>query len=149
MGKADRDRGKRHNQTPLIRAQINALRKMLEDAQPEEIGAVLATNIIAGFALELSLKLFYMTFFDKGPKFTHDLRDLWSGLPSKWRREVDREYRRDARSKKDFSIFALQSAPSLPNVPDNHKLPSVGTADELFTAVSVMFTDARYFFKKN
>jgi hypothetical protein len=114
----------------------------------DDVGGALATNMITGFALELSLKLFYMTFNEEAPPATHNLNDLWHGLPEDWRAEISREYAGDARSKAEIVLIALQRAPSAPSPPAAHDAPKLGSADGFFKTMSEAFTYARYFYEK-
>lgn len=59
-----------------MRELIAALRKMLERGEPDDLGSILAVNMTAGLALELSLKLFFMSFQESPPPKTHRLADL-------------------------------------------------------------------------
>lgn len=81
MTKFVRSRAERHALTPIMRDQINSLRKLLDTNPTDDVGKILSTNMIAGFVLELSLKLFYMTFHDNVPPTTHNLQALWEDFP--------------------------------------------------------------------
>ena len=144
----EKTRGDRHAQTPIIRAKLKALRQMLEVAPPKDIGEALAINIVAGFALELSLKIFYMTFRDIAPPASHNLNTLWRNFPIEWREEVDQNYRKDNKIRENIYLFAIQRAEFAPEAPRDHTIIGMGTADGLFMAISDTFTYARYFYEK-
>ena len=157
MGKLKANRAARHTQTPIMRAQVSSLRTLALDASSragaavstgQSIGELLASNMAAGFALELALKLFFMTFHEDPPENIHNLQRLWEKLPPIWQAEIDREYRRDARSSSTVSLLALQNADSPPPVPQAYPRPRLATADNLFASLSETFVSSRYFYER-
>ena len=155
--KSDASRAARHAQTPVMRGQVSSLRTFALAASEragdvnstnQAIGELLTSNMAAGFALELALKLFFMTFHEDAPENTHRLERLWQKLPSEWRSEVDRVYREDPRSASPVHLLALQRADTPPPVPQDYKRPRLSTADSLFASLSETFVSSRYFYER-
>lgn len=158
MAKKDSaSRGLRHSQTPIMVDQMRALREMAlrasQDAKhaelPNQIGAILTSNMLAGFALELGLKLFFMTFKESPPPGTHNLKVLFDDLPPGWRTEIDSAYQSDPRSRANYSVSAFQISGTTPNTPqEDVEAGSFGNANAFFESVSLIFVRSRYFFEE-
>ncbi|MGQ0534160.1 MAG: hypothetical protein ACT4OF_15940 [Caulobacteraceae bacterium] len=153
----DMDRTQRHARHPMVREQIAALldaarftgeqAEAVPSSAPAPIGLVLTSNMLAGFALELGLKLFYMTYRNDGPpRNTHDLLTLFEALPPKIQADVAALYERTP--KKDrIRVYALITSPTQPNKPTVD--PSKGYADapSAFESASKLFVQSRYFYE--
>lgn len=141
------NRSDRHEQTILMREQIIAYHEVLAGMEPDGVGSALAVNMVGGFALELSLKLFYMSLKDEGPDRGHSLCKFWLGLPDEFREEIDREYQKDPRSKAEYPIFGLQRSAVQPR-PEDKVFHWTGTADSFFKMTDKNFVEARYFYEE-
>jgi len=117
-------------------------------AEQSQIGEVLAANIAGGFALELALKLFYMTFHEQTPPRGHNLDKLWKGLPNEWRNDMARNYARDPRAQAPIMLFAFRRSPQPPDRPDGYEVGEFASADGLFVAIADIFCDSRYFYER-
>lgn len=145
----------RHAQTPMVLLQIEALEVVAREASVhalasptgKDIGHVLTSNMSAAFALELGLKLFYMTFFANGPPATHSLAKLYAGLPSKIRTNIAVDYRTNLPNS-NIKIFGFQLSPAAPQTPVAQLGQIYATANELFAGGDQAFVAARYFFEQ-
>jgi hypothetical protein len=113
----------------------------------DNVGFVLASNMNAGFAIELGLKAFYMTFHAKGPPATHDLVRLYEALPEHVRAEVDVRYRSKAHNGPDIPVFAFKFSPDEPDVPSRDEGSNYLTTEGCLRGCSSVFVRARYFFE--
>ncbi len=146
----------RHSQTPIMVAQMRALKEMAQrgsekatHANSTNVGAILTSNMLAGFALELGLKLFFMTFNESPPPNTHDLKALFATLPPQWRAEIDSAYQSDPRSKADYSVSGFQVSGAPPITPqEDVTTGSFGNAESFFDSVALIFVRSRYFFEQ-
>lgn len=150
------DRTQRHARHPIVREQIIALLdaarftgeqvETVPSGAPAPIGLVLTSNMLAGFALELGLKLFYMTYRDDGPTNTHDLLALFEGLPPKIQADVATLYAR--MPKKDtIRVYALITSPTQPNKPTATSTKGYSDARSAFESASKLFVQSRYFYE--
>lgn len=141
-------REQRYAQTPIIIEQIKSLRNLLEYTETKELGGALSSNMIGGFALEISLKLFYMTFNESPPNDTHKLYELWENFPHEWKFNINREYIKNNRSNSKIYLFALKKSRNSPMPPQSYCLPKIISADDFFKYYSNMFFDSRYLYEK-
>lgn len=111
------------------------------------IGLVLTSNMLAGFALELGLKLFYMTYRDEGPpRNTHDLLMLFEGLPSKIQADIAALYERMPKNDR-MRVHAFITAPSQPSQPPASPTRGYADARSAFESASKLFVQSRYFYE--
>ena len=150
-------RGLRHSQTPIMVDQMRALRDMARRAGegasqaslPDQIGAILTSNMLAGFALELGLKLFFMSFKETPPPGTHNLKTLFDDFPLNWRTAIDSAYRSDSRSRANYLVTGFQMSGTPPATSqEDVEAGSFGSADAFFDSVSLIFVRSRYFFEE-
>ena len=145
----------RHAQAPIVKAQIAALEYAARETSiraasaPEldQIGHVLTSNMSAGFALELGLKLFYMTFAPKGPPPTHSLSDLYAGCPRQVCGDIDETYRSNLPTT-SIRMYGLRTSPTRPAAPTATAGSSCENAFSFFDSTDLIFVQARYFFEK-
>lgn len=156
MTGADIRTASNHSRVPIMRMQIQALRQASRSvgaaSRPDDrldIGAVLTSNMLSGFALELGLKLFYMTFHEKAAR-GHDLTGLYEGLPDQIRGDISESYSAslEASTLGTIKLYAFRTSPEQPSVPEEWPPHRYDSATELFKAVSLLFVRARYFFEK-
>lgn len=147
MPNIEKSRAERHSQTPVIRSAIRGLKEIIPSSDPSEIGGALATNTTAALALELSLKLIYMSFNKNAPPRSHELSVLWAGLPGEWRSEIDRNYRASHADFETFPAFAMQRSTEQPDKPTRRAGVDLTTADKFFGELSNEFVRARYFYE--
>lgn len=157
MPHPDVSRTARHQRVPIMLAQVTALRTVALEAsqrasspdQAIQIGEILTSNMNAGFALELVLKSFFMSFHEEPPARVHGLHGLYKQLPEPWRHQIDGAYRTDPRRQSDVVSVAYQAAPTAPETPEPLSgLAEFKTAESCFAAVSTIFHDSRYFFEE-
>src|SRR5262249_27387120 len=128
----------RHAQTPMVVLQIEALEIVAREASlraltsptGDDIGHVLTSNMSAAFAIELGLKLFYMTFCKNGPPATHSLAKLYAGLPSKTSTNIAVAYRTNLPNS-NIKVFGFQLGPSPPQTPTTQVGQTYTTANDL------------------
>jgi HEPN domain-containing protein len=113
----------------------------------DNVGFVLASNMNAGFAIELGLKAFYMTFHSEGPPATHDLLKLYSGLPSHIREAVDARYRTKVVNGPPIRVYAFKFSVEDPDVPEEANRPVYTSAEACLAGCSNAFVRSRYFFE--
>lgn len=147
----------RHATTPVVRAQIRGLRAavqrsealVLHASESEQIGHALAANMNAGFALELGLKLFAMTFAQNVPR-GHHLKTLFDALPPQIRGDIASTYEGGiVGSNIAVTSFAFQVSTAPPPTPFGGLTNSVGwgTAENFFESFNNGFVQARYFYE--
>jgi hypothetical protein len=137
-----------------MRSQIGALRHSSEHAAAEagkargrdQIGHVLVSNLLGGFALELGLKMFYMTYYKEATR-GHNLNKLYSNLPDQIRGDIAVSYSATLKGTPPINYYAFQVASDPPSVPEGVRRENYGSAKTLFSSVSSVFTRARYFFE--
>lgn len=150
------DRNKRHARHPIVRQQINALldaarftseqAATVPSSDPAPIGLVLTSNMLMGFALELGLKLFYMTYYKDGPANTHDLLALFEGLPPKIQADVAELYAR--MPKQDtIRVHAFITSSVQPSKPTASSTKGYADARSAFESASKLFVQSRYFYE--
>lgn len=138
----------------MVRSQIRALREKSTNAKsikknPENIGEVLASNMISGFALELGLKIFYMTYSHSVPRH-HDLLRLYENMPQQIKDDVALSYAvtYDANQfDKEVKFYAHTFSEKCPEKPQFNLDKSFSTASDLFCNISPIFTQSRYYFE--
>jgi hypothetical protein len=149
-------RGMRHSQVPVLQRQMLAHRALAlaveegveglkEDG--DNLGFVLASNMNAGFAIELGLKAFYMSFHAKGPPATHDLFKLYEALPEHLREDIDTRYRRKVQGGPDIRVFAFKFSPEELNSPSADEGPNYLSTEGCLNGCASVFVRARYFFE--
>lgn len=154
-----RSRAARHSQTPIMVSQIRSLCVMASEAsaratantgvvsEADVLGDILASNMAAVFALELSIKVFYMSFKDDPPELIHELDKLWFGLPENWRMEIDRVYQSDRRRESNINVFAMKTSKNAPERPAGYTPRPMLSADGMFLSLSRDFIYSRYFYE--
>jgi hypothetical protein len=143
-----------YSQVPLARAQIRSLRAQAEAAADlvgdatdhDAIGRVLTSVMLAGFALELGLKIFPMTYGSKRPR-GHNLRKLFDELPEQIRNDISASYAASTFPKPLVLIYALISTKEQPQVPEGVRRARYDTAENVIEHSADAFTKARYFFE--
>ena len=155
-GKTERELN--HSRVPVMRSQIRALRGAAEAAHRsvdkvstlDQGGIVLTAGMNAGFALELGLKLFYMTFY-KRTGWGHDLRQLFRKLPGPMQGDITESYVASLAASSlppAFRLVAFRMSKEQPSMPDRFQSSDLGTAQGLFDATWDAFERGRYFFDK-
>lgn len=143
-----------HAQVPIARAQIRSLRTLAQTASdlaasssaPDKIGHVLSAVLLAGFALELGLKIFSMTYRNERPR-GHDLQTLFDALPSQIRGDIDATFEASEFRKPNIELIALISSPGVPATPTRTIDTRYDTAENVVRSSAHAFTKARYFFE--
>lgn len=148
------DRSLNHDRVPLMRAQIKTLRHMANhceegagDPYSAQIGAVLVSNMLGGFALELGLKLFYMTFHRKAVH-GHELANLFGELPDQIRGDISETYAGSIRNMSEIKYYGFITSAHVPSPPAETQSASYGSAEEFFKAASKIFVQSRYLFEE-
>ena len=144
-----------HSQVPVARAQIRSLRAQAEAvdalsdiALPEDqLGHVLTSLMLAGFALELGLKMFGMTYAHERPR-GHDLKQLFEQLPQQVRDDIAATYEGSTFPQPSITVFALQKSENAPTLPSQPSGGGYSTVHEVIEQSAKMFTRARYFFEE-
>jgi hypothetical protein len=147
----------RHSKAPVVRSQIQGLRAVVQHSsalalsapENDRIGHVLAANMNAGFALELGLKLFAMTFADVVPQ-GHHLKTLYEGLPSQIQGDIASTYENALHgSNATVTSLALQVSAAQPSKPSGSLTGAIGwaTAPNFFESANHTFVQARYFYE--
>jgi hypothetical protein len=148
-------RAARHRRIPLVRGQIFALREAAVFSS-EKVGAgppgmdaghMLTANMQAAFALELSLKLFHMTYAEAEAR-GHDLKRLFNELPPKMCEDIRAAYEAPGQALPNIKAFAFQTSPIQPAPPTSGSGNRYAKADDLFEACSQLFVQARYFYEQ-
>jgi hypothetical protein len=105
--------------------------------------------MLSGFALELGLKMFYMTYHEKAAH-GHDLIALFEGLPDQIRGDISKSYAASlaASTLGTIKLYAFRVSREQPDVPEKAPASRYDSAAELFKAVSLLFVRARYFFEQ-
>lgn len=147
----------RHSRAPLVRLQIRGLKAAAgqsatfarSGSESDRIGHALAANMNAGFALELGLKLFAMTFAQTVPR-GHDLKGLYDALPDQIRGDIVSTYE-TAIQGADVTVtsFAFQVSEGSPCPPSGNLSGTPGwwTAPTFFESANRTFEQARYFYE--
>lgn len=148
----------RHARTPVVRSQIRGLKAAAQHSatlalnapENERIGHVLAANMNAGFALELGLKLFAMTFAQTVPR-GHHLKTLYDALPAQIRGDIASTYENALQAANVNVIsFAFQFSAQPPPKPSGSLTGTAGwaTAATFFESANETFVQARYFYEE-
>ncbi len=116
--------------------------------QTDEVGYVLTSNMLAGFALELCLKLFYMTYNEEGPPRGHHLSALYAGLPDTIKKDIATAYLATNNGKALIRVFGLRHSPETPAVPATTLGHRYDSADAFFTSADDCFVRSRYLFEE-
>jgi hypothetical protein len=134
----------------MVREQIAALRQQasLRANGNQEIGRILSANMAAAFALELGLKVFYMTFEEEGPPRTHELKLLFLGLPAPIVVDITCGYAAVVPRLQSAKVLALTVSPEMPSLPNGACGGGWGAAPDFFETASRAFVEARYFYEK-
>lgn len=148
------DRSARHAQIPIMSKQIHALRQIARSVSDQgralpyqaAIGFILTSNMMAGFALELGLKIFYMTFCGNGPPNTHSLLSLYNDLPAQIRGDIAATYEHELQDT-PIQLYAFMTAPRPPEPPEGGDGKRYDSAISLFESASDCFIKSRYFFE--
>lgn len=151
-------RSTRHSRVPIVRQQIRGLRDAAQrsaelvslDPKTDDIGHVLAANMNAGFALELGLKLFSMTYADTVPR-GHELKKLYDNLPEQIRSDIALTYATGIENVLvPIKSFAFQISSTPPSTPTGPVGSGSGwaTAEKLFETADRTFEQARYFYEE-
>jgi hypothetical protein len=153
----DKKRGENHSRVPFMRSKIRALRRAaeaLEEAIPEAperdvVGLVLASSMNAGFALELGLKLFFMTFY-KQAAHGHDLMKLFQKLPEQIRGDIVESYAASfaASGQPPVKLYGYKISKEPPKRPAGISGKDFSSAIGLLDEASDAFVVARYFFER-
>ncbi|MEA1013734.1 hypothetical protein [Sphingosinicella sp. LY1275] len=102
--------------------------------------------MVAAFAIELSLKLFYMAYAPNAPKRKHDLHDLFLGLHPTIQADIRATFEGNLREHPNVPLLAFRTSPTMPDPPS--EVPAglpFATADGLLEQCSKLFVQARYF----
>lgn len=145
-------------QVPIARSQIRSLRSQAQAAaelaknssMADRIGHVLTSVMLAGFSLELGLKIFWMTYYDK-PKVGHDLNLLFFDLPDQIRGDISESFLASKFDKPDIELIALKTSPDqrlAPSTPETIESEKYETAEDIICSSSTAFIKARYFFER-
>lgn len=151
------DRLERHGQVPILRAQIRELRRSanlsIQDNAKltgyEEIASALNANVLAGLALELGFKAFYMTYFDK-PVRGHSLKNLYDKLPQQIQNDIRETYKYLCGTihRSEIKFYALKTSRDEPELPPQATCPAMDDAINVIALASEIFTQSRYYFEQ-
>lgn len=149
------DRKSMVSQVPILRAQIRSLRMQASTAfdlhsngfKNDRIGHALTSIMLAGFALELGLKQFFMAYRSTVPR-EHDLYKLFGLLPPKMRDDISRTYAASTFERPELMAIALRLSAHRPNPPQNVPASNYDTAEEVVRCAANAFTKSRYFFER-
>ena len=142
------------SQVPVARAQIRSLRGQAEMAAAavtsaeagDSIGHVLTSVMLAGFALELGLKMFGMTYGNERPR-GHDLKKLFDAFPEQVRNDISDSFAASTFPKPPITIYGITTAKEQPMAPSEAPASRYDTADNVILYSADAFTKARYFFE--
>lgn len=154
MGTEIDKRLKNRPRAQLVRAQIKDLQATMRrdvdrdfPTQMQGIAAAMNANMVAGFCLELGLKLFFLTYYKEGAR-GHELLGLFDKLPAPIQADIEDCYAQISRDHgviPSIPVFALQTSPNQPAVPSAPPQFSYETARDLLTLVNDLFVRSRYF----
>jgi hypothetical protein len=146
------------SRVPIMRSQIRSLRSAAERVHssldkaslPDQWGVFLVAGMNAGFALELGLKLFFMTYHMHAVR-GHDLRELFRKLPAQMQGDIRESYAASVVASSlpaNIKVLALRTSKQQPEKPKGFKGNDVSNADGLFEDTWDAFEQGRYFFEK-
>lgn len=152
------ERERNHERVPIMRSQIRALTGAAQTAHKsadqalvnDQAGMLLAAGMNAGFALELGLKLFYMTFHERAG-WGHDLRKLFFDLPPQIQGDISESYVASLAASSlpaTFRLAAFRTSQEPPPKPEGSLSYDITTAQGLFDTAWDAFERGRYFFDK-
>lgn len=151
-------RSDNHSKVPIMRSQIRALRYAARSANSavaesetyERAGEMLAAGMNAGFALELGLKLFYMSYHHRAVR-GHDLHKLFAGLPDQIQGDISLSYSTSLEASilpPTIKFMAFRNSTTPPAKPDRAPKFDPTTAQGLFDFARGAFEGGRYFYDK-
>lgn len=103
--------------------------------------------MLAGLALELGLKLFFMSYFKDGPPRTHLLSQLFNELPAQIRDDIAETYATGEAQNSDIKVYAFMNSPTPPAKPEGVHRKNYHDAAAVFDSASDSFVRSRYFFE--
>lgn len=143
-----------YSQVPIARAQIRSLRTQAEFAASraanastsDQIGHVLTSVMLAGFALELGLKVYCMTYGNERPR-GHDLKELFDSFPEQVRNDISASFEASIFPKPPITVYGFTTAKDQPSAPSEVPESRYDTAENVLLHSATAFTKARYFFE--
>ncbi len=145
-----------HQQIPIVRAQIRSLRRLSDEAHRaferntsnhDDIGELVNSVMLAGFALELGLKTFMMTWSSNGRR-GHNLVTLFKRLPPQMQGDIEASFAASSFSKSEVMSVGLKFAPAQPVVDIPVPASDFRTAEGVLWHAARAFEQVRYFFEK-
>lgn len=103
--------------------------------------------MLAGFALELGLKQFYMAFCESRPH-GHNLQALYDGLPDQMRAGISAAYASAEPPTEPIMAFGLRISEQQPETPSPTPASDFDTAEGVIAGASSAFIKSRYFFEE-
>lgn len=142
-------------QVPVARAQIRALRNQAEAAAvaaehttgEDHLGHVLTSVMLAGFALELALKIFGMTYGDRRPR-GHNLKELFDQLPAQVQADISASFAASNFPQPPITVYGLIRSEHEPPKPSEVIRSRYDTAENVILYSANSFRRARYFFEE-
>lgn len=143
-----------YSQVPIARSQIRSLRTQAEavaslaekTSGADQMGHVLTSVMLAGFALELGLKVFPMTYDNKRPD-GHDLKTLFDKFPEQIRGDISASFEASSFPKPAITVYAMTASKAQPQAPSDVPASRFDTAENVLIHSADAFIRARYFFE--